>query len=160
MKKPTLPLIIIILFWLPTCLLAQDRTTVRATGKYFSTELSPKQTRDRAIEEAKREALNRAGVAESISFTDFNYQYENNQRFKEVFQSISTIETGGEIIVDSIVREERYFNEFGNMVVEVEIEATIYRHKATADQTFRFTVEGIGPVYKNGELLQFNFTPT
>lgn len=138
---------------------AQEKTTVRASGKYFSAELSPRQTRDRAIEEAKRAALNKAGVAESISFTDFNYQFEDNERFKEIFQSISSIETGGEIIVDTILSENRSFNEFGNMVIEVEIEASIYRHKAAADPAFRFTVEGIDQVYNSGDLLQFDFTP-
>jgi hypothetical protein len=138
---------------------AQEKTTVRATGKYFSAELSPRQTRDRAIEEAKRAALNKAGVAESISFTDFNYQFEDNEQFKEIFQSISSIETGGEIIVDTILSERRYFNDFGNIVIEVEIEASIYRHNAAADPAFRFTVEGIDPVYKDGDLLQFHFTP-
>jgi hypothetical protein len=158
-------LLIHISFAFLTCLIAtavlqaQEKTTVRATGTYFSAELSPRQTRDRAIEEAKRAALNKAGVAESISFTDFNYQFEDNERFKEIFQSISSIETGGEIIVDTILSERRYFNDFGNMVIEVEIEASIYRHNAAADPAFRFTVEGIDPVYKDGDLLQFHFTP-
>lgn len=161
MKQSTVFWIIACVFFCqPDYLFAQEKMTVRATGKYFSAELSPKQTRDRAIEEAKREALNKAGVAESISFTDFNYQFEDNDRFKEIFQSISAIETGGEIILDKILREDRYFNEFGNMVVEVEIEATIYQHKASADPSFRFTIEGIDEVYKNGDLLQFDFTPT
>lgn len=159
MKKITINLLILNLVLLQQ-VFPQEKVTVRAVGKYFSSELSPNQTRDRAIEEAKREALNKAGVAESISFTDFSYQFDDNERFREIFQSISAIETGGEIIVDKILREEKSFNEFGNMVVEVEIEATIYQHKASADLTFRFTVQGIDPVYKNGDLLQLDFTPT
>ncbi|NCC73642.1 MAG: hypothetical protein EOM06_09620 [Sphingobacteriia bacterium] len=137
----------------------QETITVRASGRYFSSELTPNQTRDRAIEEAKREALNKAGVAESISFTDFSYQFEDNERFKEIFQSVSSIETGGEIIVDRVISENRSFNEFGNMVVEVEIEATIYRHKSEPDPSFRFSVDAVDQVYQNGDLLKFSFTP-
>ncbi len=161
MLMNTLKIIILLNIIFLHCISAvsQDKITVRATGKHFSSELSPSQVRNRAIEEAKRNALSKAGVAETISFTDFNYQFDDNERFKEIFQSISAIETGGEIIVDSVISEKRSFNEFGNMEIEVEIEATIYRHSATADPTFRFSVEGFDPVYKDGDLLQFHFTP-
>ncbi len=139
---------------------AQKKNTVRAKGSYMSADLTPEQTRAKAIEDAKRNALVKAGVSETISFTDFSYKYDDNERFNEIFQAISSIETGGEIIVDEIISENRYFNEFGNMVVEVEIEATIFRHKEKADPKFRFTVEGIDEVYKNEDWLQFEFTPT
>ncbi len=138
---------------------SQEKITVRATGKYNSSELSQRQIRDRAIEEAKREALNKAGVAENVSFTDFSYIHQHNERFAEIFQSISSIETGGEIIVDSIISEKRSFNDFGNMEIEVEIQATIYQHRAAPDPTFRFRVAGIDRIYSEGQLLKFNFTP-
>lgn len=138
---------------------AQKKQTVRAKGSYFSSDLTPEQTKKKAIEEAKREALVKAGVSESVSFSDFSYQFEDNAKFGEIFQTISAIETGGEIIVDSVLRETRSFNEFGNMVVEVEIEATIYEHKAKADPKFLIEVEGIDEVYKNEDYLQFKFTP-
>ncbi|MFP4471343.1 MAG: hypothetical protein ACLFPE_11690 [Bacteroidales bacterium] len=139
---------------------AQKKSTVRAKGSYMSSDLTPEQTRAKAIEDAKRNAMIEAGVSESISFTDFSYKYDDNERFNEIFQAISSIETGGEIIVDEIVSENKYFNEFGNMVVEVEIEATIFRHKKKPDPKFRFSVEGIDEVYKNEDWLQFEFTPT
>lgn len=138
---------------------SQDKITVRAVGKYYSSELSPRETRIRAIEEAKREALNKAGVAENISSTDFSYVYQHNERFAEIFQSILSIDTGGEIIVDSIISEKRTFNEFGNMEIEVEIQATVYRHREAPDPTFRFRVDGIDDFYRHGDLLQFHFIP-
>ena len=139
---------------------AQKKETVRAKGSYFSSDLTPEQTKNKAIEEAKREALVKAGVSETVSFTDYSYQFEDNEKFKEIFQAISSIETGGEIIVDTILSEKRDFNEFKNMVVEVEIEATIYNHKAKADPKFLIEAEGIDEVYKNEDYLQFKFTPT
>jgi hypothetical protein len=140
--------------------MAQKKKTVHAKGSYVSRDLTPEQTKAKAIEEAKRNALQKAGITETVSFTDFQYQFEDNERFREIFQAISSIETGGEIIVDEIISEEKSFNEFGNMMVEVEIKATVYRHKEKADRKFLFTVEGIDEVYKNGSLLQFQFTPT
>ena len=138
---------------------AQDRKTVRAKGVSMSSDLTPEQTKAKAIEEAKRAALLKAGIAETVTVTDFNYQFEDNEKFREIFQSISSIETGGEIIVDTILSEKKSFNEFGNMQVEVEIQATVFLHSEKADPTFLFKVEGIDEVYKNEDYLQFSFTP-
>jgi hypothetical protein len=138
---------------------AQDRKTVRAKGVSMSSDLTPEQTKAKAIEEAKRAALLKAGIAETVTVTDFNYQFEDNEKFREIFQSISSIETGGEIIVDTILTEKKSFNEFGNMQVEVEIQATVFLHSEKADPTFLFKVEGIDEVYKNEDYLQFSFTP-
>jgi hypothetical protein len=143
----------------PVLLMAQRPKTVHATGSAISHDLTPEQTRVKAIEDAKRNALAEAGVAETVSFTDFSYKFEDNTRFQEIFQAISSIETGGEIIVDEILNEKKFFNEFGNMVVEVEIEATIYRHREKSDPGFVLMVEGIDEVYKNEDLLKFEVTP-
>jgi len=151
--------LLILCLFIASGISAQKRQTVRAKGSYFSSDLTPEQTKKKAIEEAKREALVKAGVSESVSFSDFSYQFEDNAKFGEIFQTISAIETGGEIIVDSVLHETRSFNDFGNMVVEVEIEATIYEHKAKADPKFLIEVEGIDEVYKNEDYLQFKFTP-
>ncbi len=153
-------IILLLIVNIPLHLAAQKKTTVVATGKYASSDLTPEQTRAKAIEDAKHNALIKAGVAENITFTDFSYKYDDNERFNEIFQAISSIQTGGEIIVDKVLNEKKYFNEFGNMVVQVEIEATIFRHKEKPDPRFLFTVEGVDEVYKDGDYLQFNFTPT
>ncbi|MCK9269889.1 MAG: DUF4384 domain-containing protein [Bacteroidales bacterium] len=157
-KKLTL-LLLAAIFMMPALLMAQKPKTVHATGSAISHDLTPEQTRNKAIEDAKRNALAAAGVAETVSFTDFSYKFGDNTRFQEIFQAISSIETGGEIIVDEILNEKKYFNEFGNMVVEVEIEATIYRHREKSDPGFVFIVEGIDEVYKNADLLKFQVTP-
>ena len=139
---------------------AQKKRTLIANGSAISHDLTPEQTRAKAIEDAKRNALNKAGISETISFNDFSYKFEDNDKFNEIFQTVSSIETGGEIVVDSVLSENRHFNEYGNMVVEVEIEATIYKHRKKADPTFLFTVNGIDEVYKNEGYLQFTVTPT
>ena len=157
--KPGICLILPVLFMALNSF-AQEQKTVRATGVYMSRDLTPEQTKAKAIEEAKRNALLKAGVAETVSVTDFNYQFEDNEKFREIFQSISTIETGGQIIVDTILSEKKSFNEFGNMQVEVEIQATVFQYKEKADQTFLIKVEGIDEVYKNMDYLKFLVTPT
>ncbi len=159
MTKPSLVLLAM-LFVMPMLLMAQKPKTVQAKGSAISHDLTPEQTRTKAIEDAKRNALAEAGVAETVSFTDFSYKFEDNTRFQEIFQAISSIETGGEIIVDKILNEKKSFNEFDNMLVEVEIEATIYRHRKKSDPGFVLLVEGIDEVYNNEDLLKFKVTPT
>lgn len=158
--KKVVYLLTLLLVLLNLSAVAQKKKTVRAKGSAISLDLTPEQTKAKAIEDAKRNALVKAGISESISFTDFSYKFEDNEKFGEIFQVISSIETGGEIIVDEILSESKDFNEFGNMVVEVEIEATVYRHKQKADPTFLCTIEGIDEVYQQGDLLQFNVRST
>lgn len=158
--KKTILLFLILALFSNLHAVGQKKKTVVAKGSFISSDLTPEQTRAKAIEDAKRNALVKAGVSETVTFTDFSYKFEDNERFNEIFQAISSIQTGGEIIVDKILNESKTFNEYGNMVVEVEIEATVYRHRQKADPTFLFSVEGIDEVYKNEDLLQFKFTPT
>ena len=158
--KKTILLFLILAFVGSLHVMGQKKKTVRATGTAISHDLTPEQTRAKAIEDAKRNALNKAGVSETISFTDFSYKFEDNEKFGEIFQAISMIETGGEIVVDEVLSETKDFNEFGNMVVEVEIEATVYRHRKSADPTFLLRVDGIDEVYQNEDLLQFTVAPT
>ncbi|OQX78608.1 MAG: hypothetical protein B6D64_06215 [Bacteroidetes bacterium 4484_276] len=161
-KKTFFQILLAALMIFPMAGIAQKKkkVSVRATGSYASSDLTPGQTKAKAMEEAKRNALQKAGITETVNFTDFQYQFEDNEHFREIFQAISCIETGGEIIVDEIISEEKSFNEFGNMVIDVEIEATVFCHNEKADRKFLFSVEGIDEVYKNESLLQFEFTPT
>ncbi len=159
MKKIGL-LFSILIILLSLSAFAQKKKTVVAKGSFISSDLTPEQTKAKAIEDAKRNALVKAGVSETVTFTDFSYKFEDNERFNEIFQAISSIQTGGEIIVDKILNESKSFNEFGNMVVEVEIEATIYQHKQKADPTFLCRVDGIDEVYEAGDFLRFTVTPT
>jgi len=158
--KKTILLFLILALFSSLHVLGQKKKTVTAKGTFISLDLTPEQTRAKAIEDAKRNALVKAGVSETVTFTDFSYKFEDNERFNEIFQAISSIQTGGEIIVDEVLNETKTFNDFGNMVVEVEIEATVYRHRQKADPTLLISVEGIDEVYKNEDLLQFHFTPT
>lgn len=138
---------------------AQKKVNLTAKGMYISRDLTPEQTKRKAIEEAKREALNKAGVSETIQVSDFLYQFEDNEKFQEIFQGFTSTETGGEVMVNEIISETKNFDEDGNMIVEVEIDATVFIHKEESDKSFRFTVKGIDEFYDAGEFMRFEFTP-
>jgi len=152
--------IIIMLVISPQVSIGQKKVKVKATGSYVSLDLTPEQTKLKALDEAKRDALIKAGVAESITVSDFLYTFEDNEKFKEIFQAFTSTETGGEVIVDSILSENRSFNEFGNMVIDVEIEATVFIHKSEDDPTLTIKVDGMEEHYTNNELLKFCVTPS
>ncbi|NTV84662.1 MAG: DUF4384 domain-containing protein [Bacteroidales bacterium] len=142
------------------CIFGQKQVHVRAAGSYVSLDLTPEQTRLKALDEAKRDALVKAGVAESISVSDFLYTFEDNEKFQEIFQAFTSTETGGEFMVYSIISESRSFNEFGNMVIKVEIEATVFIHKGEEDPSLGIKVDGIDEYYRNGGNLVFYVTPS
>ncbi len=140
--------------------LGQKTVRVTASGSYVSMDLTPEQTRVKALEEAKKNALLKAGVGEMISVSDFLYTFEDNEKFREIFQAFTSTETGGEVMVDEILDERRTFNSFGNMVIEVDISATVFIHKEKSDPALSFRVDGINEYYKNGQMLKFTVTPT
>jgi len=139
---------------------AQDKIKVKASGSYISRDLTPEQTRQKAMEEAKRDALIKAGIGENITVSDFLYTFEDNEKFQEIFQAFTSTETGGEVIVDKVLSENRTFNEFGNMVIDLEIEATVFIHKGKEDPEMVVKVDGIDEFYKNNQYLKFTVTPS
>jgi len=136
----------------------QKKVKVTAKGSYASKDMAPDQIREKALVDAKRNALVQAGVAESIAVSDFLYTFEDNQKFQQIFQAFTSTETGGEMIVDTI-SESRSTDEFSNFVIEVEIKATVFIHNEKLDPTLNIKLEGIEDTYKNGEYLKFTVTP-
>lgn len=136
----------------------QKKVKMTAKGSYVSLDLTPNQIREKALIAAKQDALNKAGVAESIAVSDFLYTFEDNEKFQEIFQAFTSTETGGEVIVDKI-SENRSVNEFNALVIEVEIEATVFVHDEKEDPALNIKIEGIEDNYKNGGKLHFTVTP-
>ncbi len=141
-------------------LFAQKKIPVTASGKYEARDLTLEEVKNKAIEEAKRNAMVEAGIAENVSVTDFLYTFEDNEKFKEIFQSFVSTETGAEIIVEEVRETNRDINEFGNILIEVEIDAIIFKHKKEIDRSFIFKVEGIREFYYENDPLTFSFKPS
>jgi len=138
---------------------AQKKISVTATGIYEARDLTLDEVRSKAIDEAKRNAMIKAGISEHVSVSDFLYTFEDNEQVKEIFQSIDSTETGAEIIVEEVKELRRDINEFGNILIEVEINAIIYKNKNEQDPAFKFKVEGIREFYYENDPLYFSFKP-
>ncbi len=138
---------------------AQKKIPVTATGSYEARDLTLEEVKNKAIDEAKRNAMVQAGISENVSVSDFLYTFEDDQQFREIFQSFVSTETGAEIIVEEVNETNRDINEFGNILVEVEIKATIFKHKKDKDPSFKFKVDGIREFYYENDPLGFSFLP-
>ncbi|MEZ5084629.1 MAG: hypothetical protein R2750_14485 [Bacteroidales bacterium] len=138
---------------------AQKKTEIMATGKYEARDLTLEEVKKKAIDDAKKNAMIKAGISENVTVSDFLYTFEDNEKFHDIFQSFVSTETGAEIIVEKVTETRRDINEFGNILIEVEIEAVIFKHKEDPDRSFVFKVDGIREFYMDNDPLNFTFLP-
>lgn len=158
--KPLSQILLFIILFSSSFSFAQKKEKVIASGEFISRDLTIEQTKAKAIDDAKYNALLKAGVSEAIQVSDFLYQFEDNEKFKEIFQGFTSTETGGEVLVEEILSESVDIDEYGNMIAKVEIVATVYKHKSKRDPSFNFEVEGIDDFYENKEFMKFSFSPS
>lgn len=140
--------------------IAQKKVKVTAKGSYEARDLTIPEVKAKAIEDAKKNAMIKAGISENVQVSDFLYTFEDDDQFKDIFQSFVSTETGADIIVEETREIKRDINEFGNILVEVEIDAEIIKHKENSDPGFNFVVEGIREYYYENDPLNFNFLPS
>ena len=95
----------------------------------------------RAINEAKVEAMKKAGIEENIaSFTDF-FQSESNYSYEELFTSDILSDIRGAVKDVKIVKTEKTINEFGNLSIDVIINCTVVKYISVKDVTFNGWVD-------------------
>ncbi|MFO7827785.1 MAG: hypothetical protein R6V23_04115 [Bacteroidales bacterium] len=114
----------------------------------------------RAINEAKVEALKRAGVEENIaSFTDY-FQSEDNEKYEELFTSDILSDIRGSVKDIEVVEESRSFDDAGRIKVDVLINCTVVKYITEKDVAFDAWVDGVGMFYPNNSDLKFKIKPS
>jgi hypothetical protein len=109
----------------------------------------------RAVSEAKIEALKQAGVEENISsFTDY-FKTENNDTYEELFTSDVLSDIRGAVKAVEILETKKTFDEFGKLNIEVSINCTVVKYNTNKDLSFDVWIEGIGKYYQNESKLIF-----
>jgi hypothetical protein len=134
----------------------------QAKGEYIlpaKSDISDKTAFERAVNEAKLDALRKAGVAENISSSDVLSTSQKGNDFKQDLNSILTVEVSGAVLNDSVVYEKRTIDQFGNTVYHVEIIADVIVYEKKADPSFDFAIKGVREYYENDELMTFSFLP-
>lgn len=133
-----------------------------ATGEYIlplKSDITSKEAFEKALNEAKLDALRKAGVVENISSSDILSTKQEGADFKQVFNSISAVEINGAVLNDSLVNETTKIDQFGNTVYRITLNVDVIKYETKTDPTFDFLVEGIKEYYENNEILSFAFLP-
>lgn len=116
--------------------------------------------RERAINAAKVQALNDAGVSERIfSFTDL-FQAETDDTYFDLFTSQVFTDIRGFVSDVDIIDEKREFTTGDNIKFEVKINCKVLKYNTAPDPMFRAEIKGIEPIAYDNSLLEFTVKPT
>lgn len=118
------------------------------------------QVTQRAINEAKVEALKRTGIVKNItSFTDY-FQSESNEEYEELFTSDILADIRGAVKAVEVINTKKSFDEAGRLMIEVEINCVVLKYLTEKDIAFDAWVDGVGMFYQNEENLRFKLKPS
>ena len=118
------------------------------------------QVTQRAINEAKVEALKQAGIAENIaSFSDF-FQSEDNEKYEELFTSDILSDIRGSVKDIDVLETKKSFDQADRLKIEVLINCTVVKYLTEKDLTFDVRVDGVGMFYPNETNLKFILNPS
>ena len=114
----------------------------------------------RAINNAKIEALKKAGIEENItSFTNY-FQSENNNTYEELFTSDILSDIKGAVKNVEIIDTIKQFNNYGLIDVQITINCIVVKYLSNKDLSFDVFVDGVGTYYPNETKLIFRVKST
>ncbi|UTW64182.1 DUF4384 domain-containing protein [bacterium SCSIO 12741] len=120
---------------------------------------SPAQVKQKALNEAKLLALQKAGVTEQISsYSDF-FVKEENGNMEEIFSTNILNDMQGVISDLELLSEEKKINDQGLLEVHIKANIEVIKFKQGMDPSFDLWMDGIKPVYVNKDLLTFTLKP-
>ncbi len=107
------------------------------------------QVLQRAINEAKVDAMKQAEVAETVtSFSDY-FQSEENLQYQELFTSDILSDIRGSVKNIEIVDTKKTFDQSDRLKIEVIINCTVIKYLTEKDLSFDAWVDGVGKFYPN-----------
>lgn len=157
-RKIVFYLLISILFF-QNNLVSQERIHVEgATGVGIMVgSISERAARREALNDAKVEALRKAGVTEHLSSYEMLFRSETDRDYSEFFSSDVHAELQGAVQHYEVVNEQRSVDVHSNLfTIEVTIDATVILYSSRPDPAFNVSVEGVKGVYESGETLEFS----
>jgi len=140
---------------------SQETTVYGVEGRWPIVNITPEMAREKAIEEAKREALSKAGIEERIKMTDVLSTYEVNDLSSQMVSSFSSIELNGAVTRYSVTKDRKEKDGVdGLLYAVVTIDATVRKYATIPDPEFKIDVRGLrNNGYRNGEAITFSVRP-
>jgi hypothetical protein len=154
-----------ILFVLSICNISFAQKVVEVKGIVgvgeIAGRISYEEAKRDALNQAKVEALKRAGVNEHLQSYENLFRSEVNNDYSEFFSSDIQSELQGAVQSYEIVKHERKIDQLTQLFnVEVTINATVVLYDTKPDPTFNIRVEGVKGIYEQGEELKFSVYST
>lgn len=143
-----------------TTAFSQQFTEIKnVKGSCVIKNITPGEAKRRAITRAKEEALRRAGVAEHVSASKTIIKTEDNEAFNEFYNSITNTDLEGIVSNYKLVSHKNKTDEFGNLICEVVINATVVTYETESDPEFDFKITGVKEIYEDKEKMNFSILP-
>ena len=115
-----------------------------------SDNVTLKEAEERALLEAKKEALRRAGVMENVWSVFGQITQENGTEFEEAYSQMNVLAIGGMLNVTKQKVEEVWDADTRSLFKVVTIDAEVKKDE-DADKEYALDVKGFAPVYNAGE---------
>ncbi len=141
---------------------AQTTKTVKdITGTAFiSGDVSPNRAKIDALNDAKINALKKAGIEEHINSYQMLFTSQVKNDYTQFFNSDIQSEIQGAVKSYQIKKERVFINNDNVIVSEVIIDAVVIKYDSKPDVTFDAMIEGIKGVYNNDDKLRFTVKTT
>jgi len=138
---------------------AGDVVKVRkAVGRWeVSDDITPKQAEEKALNEAKKEALRMAGVMENVWSVFGQVTSDNGTEFAEAYSSVSMLAISGMVNVTDKTVEDIWDPGIKRNFKVVTIDALVTKDETQEDKAYALEVTGIEPVYRQNETLKCSF---
>ena len=121
---------------------------------------TPEMVKTKAINDAKINALKKAGIEENINSYSNLFRSETEDNMEEMFTSDILSNINGTVKDTEVVTANMSATPEGQIKYDVIINCTVIKYKTKSDPGFDAWIEGIQPVYKAGEGVSFTVKPT
>ena len=140
-------------------LCAQNTVKVKGVqGRWqVSDEITLKQAEERAFMEAKKAALQKAGVMESVWSVFGQITQNDGAEFHEPYSQMSVLAIGGMVNVTNKKVEELWDVDSRSLYKVVTIDATVQKDDKP-DRSYALEVKGVETLYKEGDVFTCRLT--
>ncbi len=154
-----LGILAILLLTAASALYAQKPVKVKGVqGRWqVSDDITLKQAEERAFMEAKKAALQKAGVMENVWSVFGQITQEDGQELHEAYSQMNVLAIGGMVNVTNKKVEEVWDTDTRSLYKVVTIDAEV-RKEDKSDSSYALEVKGVETLYREGDVFHCKLT--
>lgn len=154
-----LGILAILLLTAASALYAQKPVKVKGVqGRWqVSDDITLKQAEERAFMEAKKAALQKAGVMENVWSVFGQITQEDGQELHEAYSQMNVLAIGGMVNITNKKVEEVWDTDTRSLYKVVTIDAEV-RKEDKSDSSYALEVKGVETLYREGDVFHCKLT--